>query len=296
MVKTDQNFNTMNKGMNRERMIAGGCALLFAGAMTFTMMGRMENAGLRTKLEEQTSNNARLLDQSTQLQKDLASINGRLADLREQEQILQERLKKEEQMRADAERKAASSVAVTRKPDVSKKELEDLRAEKARLEQMLATANGRLGDLTAENSRLKGNNDKLSTELAQTSEAAASVNNSMVLAARGTKKEKLVVKAKRTQHLNVDFELPEAMAKDVRTKITAPNGKVLDGGAPIVTASNSTHPGEATVSTKAGGAIRRMSRINVKVDAKKEKLVPGTYKVDVFAGSKYLGTTRTTLR
>ncbi len=283
--------------IGRVRAIAGGSVLLLSCTMILAFLGRSENTRLRAELEERNGVLAQLRDQGDQLRKDLLIRDTRIKEMDKHSLELQERLRQEQAQAAEALRKAQLAATASRKPDgTSKKQLEGLQAEMARLEQLLANANGRVNELKSENSRLRGNNDKLTAELAQSAEAAASVNNSMVVAARGKKKEKVVVKARRTQHLNIDLELPENMAKAVRTRITKPDGRMLEGTDPIISASSSSDPNDATAAARAGAPQRRMSRISMRIDPKKEKLVPGIYKVDVYSGNRYVGTTRTTLR
>lgn len=288
----------MNKKgtINRDRIIAGGSILLFAGAFTFGVIQNDRNNEINAQLDEHRATHAKLQEQSAGSQKSLLAANSRAQALAQENHELQASLMKQQADLKQALRKAELAQTPTHKPDHSKKEVEGLKAELIRIEQQLALANSKIKDLASENSRMRGTNEQLTAELAKAGELNTTVNNSLVIATKGKKKEKLTVKARRTDQLHVDLDLPEAFAKQVRTKITGPNGKVYESNEPTITATNAVNGGDATASAGGGvGIQRRMSRVSMKVDPK-EKLLPGTYRIDVYSGSKYLGTTRTTLR
>jgi hypothetical protein len=177
------------------------------------------------------------------------------------------------------------------------RELADLKRSNQQLADQLAALRDLEIDLRTEADKAAAQRDALEGQLASLQQGALMVNNAEVAALAG-KRGRLTVKARRTNEVRMAFDLPIQLAPDAAFTVTTPKGRTYQGADPALTHSLEPVAGEPMASLSLipeANETSLVSRVHLKFSPK-EKLEPGTYKIDVSSGGSYLQTVRMTLR
>ena len=276
-------------------IIALSVLLLWSFGATAIFQSRADRA--TAALNEGKLANELLLAEKLQLEKRLIDLNVRL-------QHEQEDLATSEHSVRDLQRKVDAAIArskglegAARKSKNLANEVAELRTLEQRMQARLQEAINNEQDLQSQLAKMTQERDDLAAEFEDHKASAQMVNNAEVDALRG-KKGRLTVVARRAKEIRMAFDLPQSMAPDASFKIIAPDGRNYAGADPAISMSMDEVENEPIASidmmpdTPLGD---RAARVHLKF-APKEKLIPGTYRIDVMAGGGYLNTVLLNLR
>lgn len=293
VLPTHTAMSTNGKTMNRWAIGIG--VVLLLGATSAAVIYREDIGQLTHDLNGAKLRSELLLSEKLQLEKDIAGLQSRLADMTEQEAASTRRAGNAERITADAVKRAQDYLARARHNDGLQREVAQLRAVKQDLEAHAAAADMRLAALQQENEQLRGTNNALNEQLALNARGAAMVNNGLLEAVKGGK-GRLTVVARRTRDIRMAFDLPEGLSKDVSFKVITPDGKSYEGSDPRISMEVEAHVGEPMASTlPLVDGTERSARVHFHFKPE-ERLRPGTYRIDIRSGEQYLGTAQVRLR
>ncbi|GAB4381247.1 MAG: hypothetical protein Kow0075_12960 [Salibacteraceae bacterium] len=228
-----------------------------------------------------------------QMRQEIAKLVGKNADLD----------KKYRSALAEAEQSKKKIAAMTSENQRAKAlvtEVAALRNTHHELENELNRIRKELEGAIADNSRLKSRiseleseNKSLASDVRSLNQVA--VNNSLVEATKKNER-RLTVNAARTKRVKVGFDLPEEMVGNLYFQMLTPSGKTVTSDHSTISISESYDGVEMMASTN-GGAGNAVNKKHIDMVYQPEtKLEPGIYKIDVYSGSQYLGTTRIHLK
>ena len=273
-------------------LIAAFCGLLFLQDKNWDL----DKVLIDTRIQQE-----KLMGEKLQLEKSVAKFKSDFAKMANENKSLNaslaEKLAQLEKMEKENKRFRSTAYQV----DGLKKQKAELEAMMKEMEKDMHKMNNSISDLTAENSRIRIENKDLATHNASlrghvSDLQEVAINNALVEAVQGKKKQRLTVVAKRTKGLKMEVDLPASMTENLHLKVLDPQGKELteqDGTAYItevltdenLTASLAILEGELV-------AAKRM-----KLEfAPKKKLTQGTYTLEVNNGKKSLGKIQVKLR
>ncbi|AHM59068.1 hypothetical protein D770_04005 [Flammeovirgaceae bacterium 311] len=165
-------------------------------------------------------------------------------------------------------------------------------------------------DLVAQLENMKNSNSHMQAEIAELNRTIAALRkeNEGLYARANTKatmaynfctevmkrkNERLTVKAKRTHHINISFDVnnPGELPGDVYVKVSAPNSKEIPGDL-VITENVVDQTNILTASIDNGWVdAQQFRRVSLSFDPK-DKLQDGVYTVMVYSGNHYLGSTQ----
>jgi len=168
---------------------------------------------------------------------------------------------------------------------------------KTDLEKQLNAVNANLARVNSENEKLNKSITDLraeNEELAQNLKILSSLtaDNFLVETTRG--KGKLTVKAKRTNKIAVSFAVPANVTEKLSFIITKPDGKQITDNDKAISFNVIDNDENLYASTN-NDDIKVSKKIEM-VYQPKEKLRPGTYKIEIYNGNKYVGASNVRLR
>lgn len=283
------------------RKVAAITTTLFFAALTALLLLQNKNWSLDQVLQDTRIQQEKLMGEKQQLEKSVAKFKAELAK-KGSENIelgakISEQLARLEQL--EKENKKFRSTA--KQIEGLKKEKADLQAMLNDLERDMMRMDKSLQDLTAENARIKlenkelaASNAKLDNHVSALQEVA--INNALVEAVQGKKKQRLTVVAKRTKGLKMEVDLPASMTDNLQLKVLDPKGKELtdQDGTAYITEVLSDENLTASL-TLVDGELVAAKRMKLEF-APKKKLTQGTYTLEVNNGKKSLGKIQVKLR
>ncbi|MCF8464891.1 MAG: hypothetical protein K9G41_08620 [Flavobacteriales bacterium] len=283
------------------RKVAVMTTILFFAAVSGLLVLQNKNWDLDQVLQDTRIQQERLVSEKLQLEKSIALYKSELTKKGTENSGLTfqiaEQLAKIETIEKENKRFRSTASQV----NALKKQKGELEAMLKELEKDMKNMNGTISDLTAENSKIRienrdlaANNAKLNEQVNSLQEVA--INNALIEAVQGKKKQKLTVVAKRTKELKMEVDLPASMTQNLKLKVIDPQGKELtdkDGTASITEVLNEN---TLTASlTLVEGELVSAKRMKLEY-APKSKLKSGTYTLEVSNGVKSLGKVQIKLR
>ena len=273
-------------------LIAAFCGLLFL---------QDKNWDLDKVLSDTRIQQEKLMGEKLQLEKSVAKFKSDFAKMANENKSLSaslaEKLAQLEKMEKENKRFRSTAYQV----DGLKKQKAELEAMMKEMEKDMHKMNNSISDLTAENSRIRIENKDPATHNASlrghvSDLQEVAINNALVEAVQGKKKQRLTVVAKRTKGLKMEVDLPASMTENLHLKVLDPHGKELteqDGTSyttEVLTDENLT----ASL-TMVEGELVAAKRMKLEF-APKKKLTQGTYTLEVNNGKKSLGKIQVKLR
>lgn len=281
---------------NITKIYAAFITMMLFGAAAGLMFYHHSHGNLSKSVENEKVRNEQLLSEKLLLEKDIASMRNELVAMQAYNKETGLKLQNALASVTDRENKIKSMTGENVKAKRLLGEVNDLRNLKKTLEQELAQVRNDRDNVLAENNSLKGRiaelehkNGELLASVQSLHQVA--VNNSLVEATKGNK-DKLTVAAKRTRKVKVGFDLPEEMIGNLFFRMSTPVGEtVTSDHSTISVMEEGFSDAEMTVSIDpVMGKTTRKKHINM-VYEPKNKLESGIYKIDVYSGEQYLGTT-----
>lgn len=281
----------------RQRWTLAGITLLGIAAIASSVYFVGDNSNERTLHEQDRLKHERLLGDNLQLEKLVAALRGDLGRTQNEHSAALQRLADLERRMQEAQARANGLEGKAKGLERTRKELAEANAERDRLAQELEALRANDRNLRDQLAQARSDRDNLAAQMERQQMGAQMVNNAAVDAVRG-KRERLTVVARRTREIRMAFDLPQHMAPQASFQIISPKGRKYQGADPALSWSveKPVHEPLAAVNLVEGApAGARASRVHMRFDPK-EKLEPGVYRIDVFAGGTYLNTVLLRLR
>jgi len=267
-------------------------------SLIWLMSTQSVNSALETNLEHEKLRSEALLSEKLLLEKDMEKIRGQLASLKGINLELDDVVKKTEARMASREsefqriKKQNSSLVQV------KKQREELLRLQTDLENQLATLRASYADLENRNMSLSSTiallqeqNTLLANDLNRAMFAA--VDHTQVQAVKG-KKERLTVKAKRTEKLIADFEVPASL-KSIGFRIVDQNGNVLTDKQGAIVSSTRISDENIIASTAGNSGGSGLQKVHMEY-IPKVKMSSGIYTVEILNDNLYVGSLNVKLR
>jgi len=284
---------TTNK---RKIAITGALAVLLVSFIVSAVYFN-KNRSLGKDLDNEKLKSELTLSEKLLAEKEVASLRNQLASLKgtnaEIDKILAETTKKLN----DKEAELLKIQRENSKVKSLKKQLDEIAQLKNDLEKQLNAVNANLARVNSENEKLNKSITDLraeNEELAQNLKILSSLtaDNFLVETTRG--KGKLTVKAKRTNKIAVSFAVPANVTEKLSFIITKPDGKQITDNDKAISFNVIDNDENLYASTN-NDDIKVSKKIEM-VYQPKEKLRPGTYKIEIYNGNKYVGASNVRLR
>ena len=293
---------TIQKPKSRitSRKVALLTTILFFAAISGMLVLQDKNWDLDKVLKDTRIQQEKLMGEKLQLEKSVAKFKSDLTKAGGENKGLsakiQEQLAQLEKMEKENKRFRSTASQV----DALKKQKTELEAMLKEIEKDMKNMNNTISDLTAENSRarlenkeLSANNSKLKENVNTLQEVA--INNALVEAVQGKKKQRLTVVAKRTKELKMEVDLPASMTDGLALKVISPEGKTLTDADGIAYITEVLNDNTLTASLAYNGELVSSKRMKLEF-APKKKLKQGTYTLEVSNSKKNLGKIQIKLR
>ena len=283
------------------RKVALITTVLFFAALSGLLVLQNKNWDLDQVLQDTRIQQERLVSEKLQLEKSIAQYKSELTKKSTENSGLSfqiaEQLAQIESIQKENKRFRSTASQV----DALKKQKGELEAMLKVIEKDMKNMNNTISDLTAENSKMRNENKDLASNNAKLNDQVnalqeVAINNALVEAVQGKKKQKLTVVAKRTKELKMEVDLPASMVQNLKLKVIDPQGKEMtdkDGTASITEVIND-HSLTASL-TLVEGELVSAKRMKMEF-APKSKLKSGTYTLEVSNGAKSLGRVQIKLR
>lgn len=283
------------------KAVAAVTTVLFFTALSALLILQNQNWDLSKALNDTRIEQEKLMGEKLQLEKSVAKFKADLAKLGSENSALSGRINEQLAQVEKLEKENKKYRSTAKQVEALKKEKADLQAMLGDLERDMMRMDRSLQDLTAENARIKAENQQLTASNAKLNDQVGAlqevaINNALVEAVQGKKKDRLTVIAKRTKELKMEVDLPASMTQNLKLKVIDPQGQELtdkDGTASITEVLNDEN---LTASlTMVEGELVAAKRMKMEF-APKAKLKKGTYTLEVSNGAKSLGKVQIKLR
>jgi len=284
--------------MKKYSVVALVATVVMVAAVLWLLETRNLNASLEEGLQKERLKSESLLSEKLLVEKDMKKIKEQMSQLRGQsaelDKVLLEteaklkrqqkdydRMKRENQSLGQIRKQRQELQLIQRQLE---NELSVLRTSYAALESKNAELNNTIASLEDRNRMLS---DDLNRAL------LASIDQGQVQAVRG-KLERLTVRARRTQKLIANFEIPGNL-KQLSFRIVQSDGKVLTNEEGTTAFTTSPSDENVTASTARITEGNKMQRVQM-VYIPKGKLKSGIYTVEILNENLYVGSLRVKLR
>lgn len=284
--------------MKKSNVAALVATAVMIAAVLWLLDTRNINASFEEGLQKERLKSESLLSEKLLVEKDLEKIKEQMSSLRgknaELDKVILEteaRLKRQEADYSRMKRENQSLALV-------KKQRQELQLIQRQLESELAMLRTSYAELESKNAELNNaivsledRNRMLSDDLNRA--LLASIDQGQVQAVRG-KSERLTVRARRTQKLIANFEVPGNL-KQLSFRIIQPDGNTLNKEHGTTAFTTSPSDENLTASTGKTTHASKMQRVQI-VYIANEKLKSGTYTVEILNENLYVGSLRVKLR
>lgn len=244
--------------------------------------------------------NESLLSEKLSLEKSIADMMGELNVIKGQNASVTKKWKDAVAAQKSSEWKIDQMSGENAKAKKLIKEVENLRSIKTEMSNELERLKTDYSNAMAENLKLnqqvamlKDENSELTALVTSLNQVA--VNNSLVEATKG-KKERLTVAARKTKKLKVGFDIPEEMVGNLYFQMMTPSGDQVSSNESTISFFESEINSELIASSEKVTAETVKKKHIDMVYKPETKLQSGIYKIDVYSGKNYLGTTRVHLK
>ena len=280
------------------KAIAIAATALCMASLLWLMSTQSVNRALEINLQNEKLRSEALLSEKLLLEKDMEKMRTQLTSLRGINNDLDEVVRKTE-MRMTSQ---GSELAKLKKQNASlaqiRKQREDLLVLQTNLQNELAALRASYADLEVTNAalsntiaQLQEQNRLLSQDLNQA--MFASMDRTQVEAVKG-KKEKLTVRARKTQKLIANFDVPASL-RNISFRITDQQGKVFADKHGVIVSRTSVSDANVLASTGEGPAGSGLQKVQMEY-IPKQKLQSGVYTVEILNDNLYVGSLNVKLR
>ncbi|MBI1287494.1 MAG: hypothetical protein GC178_07930 [Flavobacteriales bacterium] len=283
------------------KAVAAVTTVLFFTALSALLILQNQNWDLSKVLNDTRIQQEKLMGEKLRLEKSVAKFKAELAKMGSENAELSGKINEQLAMVEKLEKENKKYRSTAKQVEGLKKEKVDLQAMLGDLERDMLRMDKSLQELIAENVRIKAENEQLAANNSKLNEHVSvlqevAINNALVEALQGKKKDRLTVIAKRTKELKMEVDLPASMTQNLTLKVIDPQGAELtekDGTASITEVVNDQ---SLTASlTMVEGEFVSAKRMKMEF-APKTKLRRGTYTLEVSNGKKSLGRVQIKLR
>lgn len=280
---------------------AGVTATLFASLITIGVMYR-NNSLLSEDVKAEKVRTESLSGEKASLKKEIEKLRMELAGLQSQNTELdnviknaQYKLAEKEALIAKLNKDNTSIPALRRELDNIRKIRKDLLAQLEELQKEKVRMGAEINELNRTIAALQKENQELYARVNQKTHMAYNFRVEPVK----KRKDKLTVKAKRTQKINISFDVnsPKNLTGDVYIKLRSEKDGEMEGETLLAyEVAEDLDSEELFVSSESMIlSTEEYKRFNVSFDPK-DKLSEGVYYVKVFNGNNYLGSAQFRLR
>jgi myosin heavy subunit len=284
------------KFKNEKLIITGSLVFLFLSLASVGFY-YTSNKSLAKNLNNEKLRSEMILSEKVSLDKEILNFKNQLSALKgtnnELDQVIaqiSQKLKEKETELSNIKRENGSIKSLKKQLDEISKLNKDLDGQVASLNESVKklnsekeTLNETIASLKAENQELAENNKIMSSLKA---------DNYLVQTTRG--KNKLTVKARRTNKIAVSLKVPANMIENLQFTIIKPNGMKVKGNDKGMAVRTIDDDDQLMVSIY-NDEIKVSKNIEFSYTPK-EKLKPGTYKIEMYNGEKYIGSCNVKLR
>jgi hypothetical protein len=296
--KNKMNTTNINRTKATKVYAAAITAMLF-GAGTGLVVYQNRVANLEVGMDEERIKNEGLFSEKLMLEKEIALMQSEYEALNMKTGEFESKWKKTLASLSDRDQKIKALASENDRAKKLKTELAALKTLKDQMQAELDKAKSQYASIDQENAQMKteifalrNKNEALLADVEILHQVA--VNNALVEATKG-RKEKLTVAAAKTQKVKVGFDLPEKMVGNLYFRMTTPDGKTVTSDQSTITVIETDIDGSLTASAE--GAVVVSNKKHIEMEYKPEgKLNSGIYRIEVYSGDEYLGTTRVHLK
>jgi hypothetical protein len=281
--------------------------LTFAGIIIIvlllitTTIAFISNTKNKRNYNEERSLNETVTTQNQQISQDLNKIKDDMAVLKTTKESEEKELAETNSKLAETEKRIVHMSKENSSLIRDKNELAQLQKSKSELDRAYEdlklkqeSSSYRIKELENSLIILDAQKKEISSNLAYAEKYRT--DNVEIYGSRGNKKDRLTFIARRTNKLNINFDVPQSLIEPISFKIVTPAGKtitpenksltwLIKPGSDQLTASLSSIPGDIET-------IRKVSLTY----SPKEKLKSGEYKIQIFSNDKNIGNYRLMLR
>ena len=283
------------------RKVALLTTILFFATLSGLLILQNKNWDLDQVLQDTRIQQERLVSEKLQLEKSIAQFKSELNKIGGENKDLNAKITEQLAQIEKIEKENKRYRSTASQVDALKKQKGELEAMLKELERDMRNMNNTISDLTAENAKIRmenrdlaANNAKLNDHVSALQEVA--INNALVEAVQGKKKQRLTVVAKRTKELKMEVDLPASMTQNLKLKVIDPQGKELTEKDGVASITEVLSDNTLTASlTMVEGELVTAKRMRLEF-APKAKLKNGTYTLEVSNGVKSLGKVQIKLR
>lgn len=284
--------------LRNPKAIALVATVLCTVSLVWLMSTQSVNRALETSLEHAKLKSESLLSEKLLLEKDMEKMKGQLSSLKGVNRELDALVKNTEARMASQEAEMRKMKKQNASLGQLKKQREELLRLQRDLENQLAALGASYADLESRNialsntiAQLQEQNTLLSNDLNRAMFAA--VDHSQVEAVKG-KKERLTVKAKRTEKLIANFQVPASL-RNISFRILDQHGNVYNDQHGMIVSRTSASDENVTASTAeiAGGSA--LQKVHMEYIPRK-KMQSGIYTVEILNENLYVGSLNVKLR
>jgi len=288
------------KRLNVTKVYAGGITILLFSAIAGLFVYQDSLTKLTDSVDSERIKNEQMLSQKLILEKEIESMSEEISRISGKNFNLDSRLKNALASIEERDFRIKSMIGENTKSKNSLNELATLRLVKADLQQEIARLTSSFEIATSENSSLRikirdleEENQGLKADIVSLHQVT--VNNSMVEATK-SKPTRLTVKANKTKRVRVGFDLPEDMVGDLYFQMLTPSGRTVTSNHSKISLVEGNLGEELTASLNGYASASSNKKHVQMVYEPSEKLESGIYRIDVYSGGNYLGTTRIHLK
>jgi hypothetical protein len=284
--------------MKSSKAIAVVSTALFLTSLVWLLNTQRINGSLHTGLQDEKLKSESLLSEKLLLEKDIHKIKAQLLSIKTENGALNNlvtetsaKLKAHESEFNRLKKENASLLQI-------KKQRQELVALRSNLENELQSLRVSYADMEARNkalnhtvASLQERNQMLTNDLNRA--MFASIDYSQIQALRG-KSEKLTVRAKKTNKLVANFEVPASL-KNISFRILDANGNVLTQKNGIITSSIAPSENSYIASSDAEVHANKLQKVQMEY-IPKEKLRSGIYTVEILNENLYAASLKIKLK
>lgn len=280
------------------KAIAVVSTALFLASLVWLLNTQRINGSLKTGLQDEKLKSESLLSEKLMLEKNIHKIKDQLLKLETQNKELDNLVTKTSAKLTAHE----TEFSRLRKENASlsqiKKQRQELIALKSKLENELQSLRISYADMEAKNQELnhtvaalQERNQVLTNDLNRA--MFATIDYSQIQALRG-KSEKLTIRAKKTNKLVANFEVP-ANLKNLGFRILDASGNVLTQKDGVITSSISPSENSYTASSDPEVHASKLQKVHMEYIPKR-KLSSGIYTVEILNENLYAGSLKIKLK
>ncbi len=266
--------------------------LLMASAVFYNGKNKAVN-----KLNDEKIVSEKLLSETKQLDKKITSIKDQLAKSEVKNSDLSKTIDNRNKELSEKSNEINKLLADKASVNKLKKKIAELETLNAKINNDIADAHKNNSSLIAENSKLNKQineaNNELQALVAQNAFLQAMIADNYRVEALKKHNDKLTIRAKRTNKLQVSFDMPTNNNNSIVFKITDPKGNEISSVNNKQISYNTTDKNLTADNNNIGAISVSRTELTYTPDKKLDK---GIYTIKVYNGDKYVGSTQMKLK